>query len=110
MTDLSKIYPCGRIARRRFLYQSAAGFLGTAIGSLWADEGNMAAARLPGEPKAKSVIYLFMCGGASCDAGWEPGPAASFIISKGIPDDVHAELSAVSLQPPAQETTDPTRS
>ncbi|MEJ7607037.1 MAG: DUF1501 domain-containing protein, partial [Bryobacteraceae bacterium] len=66
MTDLSKIYPCGQIARRRFLFQSAAGFLGSAISSLWADDGKMMAnAKLPGEPRAKSVIYLFMCGGVS---------------------------------------------
>ena len=65
MADLSKIYPCGRIGRRRFMFQSAAGFLGTAIGTLWADDGRMLDARLPGEPKAKSIIYLFMCGGVS---------------------------------------------
>lgn len=65
MSDLRSIYPCGRIGRRRFFFQTAGGFLGTALSSLWADEGNMAAARLPGTPKAKSVIYLFMCGGVS---------------------------------------------
>ena len=65
MQNSSKLYPCGRIARRRFLYQTAAGFLGSAISSLWADEGRMAGARLAGNPKAKSVIYLFMCGGVS---------------------------------------------
>lgn len=65
MTDLRKIYPCGRIARRRFMFQTAAGFLGSALGSLWADDGKMHDARLPGEPRAKSVIYLFMCGGVS---------------------------------------------
>ncbi|HYZ87006.1 MAG TPA: DUF1501 domain-containing protein [Bryobacteraceae bacterium] len=65
MTDLSKIYPCGRVARRRFLFQAASGFLGSAIGSLWASDKKLDAARLPGEPKAKSVIYLFMCGGVS---------------------------------------------
>src|ERR1700748_3430299 len=65
MSDLRNIYPCGRIGRRRFFLQTAGGFLGTALGSLWADEGNLAGARLPGTPRAKSVIYLFMCGGVS---------------------------------------------
>src|SRR5580700_8612350 len=66
MPDLRAIYPCGKIARRRFLYQSAAGFMGTALSSLWADDGKlMQDARLPGTPKAKSVIFLFMCGGVS---------------------------------------------
>src|SRR5215468_2280596 len=66
MRDLDNLYPCGRIERRRFLYQSAAGFMGTALSSLFAQEGKlMQDARLPGTPKAKSVIFLFMCGGVS---------------------------------------------
>ncbi len=66
MSDLRSLYPCGRIARRRFLYQTAGGFLGSALSSLWADDGRlMQDARLPGTPKAKSVIFLFMCGGVS---------------------------------------------
>ena len=65
MKDLRTLYPCGRIDRRRFLFQTAAGFLGSAIGSLWADDGKLTEARLPGAPHAKSVIYLFMCGGVS---------------------------------------------
>src|ERR1700730_2100773 len=62
---MSQLYPCGRIARRRFLVQSAVGFIGSALGSLWAENGQVQDARLPGEPLAKSVIFLFMCGGVS---------------------------------------------
>ena len=51
--------------RRHFLHQMANGFLGSSIGALWAADGKMPGAKLPGEPKAKSVIYLFMCGGVS---------------------------------------------
>src|ERR1039457_4105896 len=66
MSDLSTLSPCGKIARRRFLFQSAAGFMGSALSSLWAEDGQlMQDARLPGTPKAKSVIFLFMCGGVS---------------------------------------------
>ncbi len=65
MTDLRKIYPCGRIARRRFLFQAASGFLGSAMASLWANDGKMPEALLAGSPRAKSVIYLFMCNGVS---------------------------------------------
>ena len=65
MSDLRRIYPCGRIARRGFLWQAAAGFLGSALSALWADEGQLRDARLPGDAPAKSVIYLFMCGGVS---------------------------------------------
>ena len=66
MTDLRSIYPCGRIARRRFLFQAGGRFLGSALGALWArgrqDERRRAC---PATPKAKSVIFLFMCGGVS---------------------------------------------
>src|SRR6478752_7079440 len=66
MSDLRNLYPCGRIARRRFLFQSSAGFMGSALSSLWAEGGKlMQDARLPGTPKARSVIFLFMCGGVS---------------------------------------------
>jgi len=66
MDNLSSLYPCGKIARRRFLFQTAAGFMGSALSSLWAENGQMMQdARLPGTPKAKSVIFLFMCGGVS---------------------------------------------
>jgi hypothetical protein len=66
MENLNKLYPCGRIARRRFLFQTAAGFLGTALSSLWADNGGLLQeAHLPGSAPAKSVIFLFMCGGVS---------------------------------------------
>src|ERR1700691_3853308 len=66
MNSLRNLYPCGQIARRRFLYQTAAGFMGSALSSLWAEDGQlMQDARLPGTPRAKSVIFLFMCGGVS---------------------------------------------
>lgn len=51
--------------RRHFLHQMANGFLGAATGALWAADGKLPGALLAGEPRAKSVIYLFMCGGVS---------------------------------------------
>ena len=58
------VYPCQRINRRACIHQIAGGFLGTAMGALWASDGKLAAAERR-MPKAKSVIYLFMCGGVS---------------------------------------------
>src|SRR5258706_16229949 len=60
-------YPCGRISRRGLVTQAAGGFFGAALGGLLADDGKLDAARVAPhlEPKAKSVIYLFMCGGVS---------------------------------------------
>jgi len=61
------LYPCGRVTRRGFLHQAAGGFLGVALGGVWAEAGDIPDARLaPTLPaRAKSVIFLFMCGGVS---------------------------------------------
>ncbi len=63
------IYPCGRIARRKFLFQAGVGFFGTAMGAMWAEDGtlpNPDATRPPhSSARAKSVILLYMCGGVS---------------------------------------------
>lgn len=63
----SNPYPCGRISRRGFLHQAGVGFFGSAMGALWAADGKLAmAGPQPHFPaKARSVIFLFMCGGVS---------------------------------------------
>src|SRR5580704_9490365 len=69
-SDLSNIFPCGRIGRRE-LFKSAAGFMGCfmggALGTMWAEDGHIPDVRIaPTLPvKAKSVIFLYMCGGVS---------------------------------------------
>ena len=66
---LSAIYPCGRLARRDFVYQIGGGFLGLALGGIWAEAAEARQTREIVGPhhtaKAKSVIFLFMCGGVS---------------------------------------------
>ncbi len=61
------VYPCGRISRRKFLFQAGVGFFGTAMGALWAEEGKLKNPLLVPHfaARAKSVIFLFMCGGVS---------------------------------------------
>lgn len=65
--SLASLYPCGRVTRRRYLYQVGGGFLGAALGSMWAEAGEIPNALLGPHfrPRAKSVIFLFMCGGVS---------------------------------------------
>src|SRR5438105_13650337 len=60
-------YPCGRISRRGFLHQAGGGFVGVALGGLWSEAGEIphAALKPTSTPRAKSVIFLFMCGGVS---------------------------------------------
>jgi len=64
-TNLQHLFPCGRISRRSMMLTAAHGFLGAAAGDLWAADGKLEDARLPGKPPATSVIYLFLCGGMS---------------------------------------------
>lgn len=54
-------------SRRGFLHQAGGGFFGAALGGLLAEAGEIENALLHphAEPKAKSVIFLFMCGGVS---------------------------------------------
>ncbi len=61
------LYPCGRISRRRFLHQLGGGFMGVAMGAMWAEAGEIQNSLIgPHFPaRAKSVIFLFMCGGVS---------------------------------------------
>jgi hypothetical protein len=65
--NLQRLYPCGRVSRRAFLWQAGGGFFGLAMGGVLAQEGQLAA-DLHGPhfpPRARSVIFLFMCGGVS---------------------------------------------
>ncbi len=55
------------MSRRKFLFQAGAGFVGTAMGALWAADGKLKDAQPLAhfQGQAKSVIFLFMCGGVS---------------------------------------------
>ncbi len=65
--NTKNLYPCGRVSRRGFLHQAGGGFLGVALGALWAEAGTITDAHMGphGRPRARSVISLFMCGGVS---------------------------------------------
>jgi hypothetical protein len=64
---------CHHVSRRRFFFEAGGGFLGLALGALLA-EGRVPLTPDPGSrraegrkplARAKSVIFLFMCGGVS---------------------------------------------
>jgi hypothetical protein len=85
------LYPCGRISRRRFLHQVGGGFFGLALGGLWAEAGEIQNPIVGPhfEPKAKSVIFLFMCGGVSHIDTFDPKDnkwAGKFIDAVGFGD------------------------
>src|SRR5678809_991585 len=87
------IYPCGRLARREFIHQIAGGFFGLALGGVWAEAGEIQEAAIAPErsAKAKSVIFLFMCGGVSHIDTFDPKDnkwAGKFIDAVGFGDNL----------------------
>ena len=93
------LYPCGRINRRGFITQAGGGFFGAALGAMWAQDGKLPQdarlqeALLGGryQPKAKSVIFLFMCGGISHIDTFDPKDnkwAGKMIDAIGFGDNV----------------------
>ena len=87
----STIHPCGRFARRDFIHQIGGGFLGLALGGLWAEAGEIKDVAIGPHhvAKAKSVIFLFMCGGVSHIDTFDPKDnkwAGKFIDAIGFGD------------------------
>jgi Protein of unknown function (DUF1501) len=90
---MNPLYPCGRISRRKFLFQAGGGFYGVALGGVWAQDGKIQNASLGPhfKPKAKSVIFLFMCGGVSHIDTFDPKDnrwAGTLIDATGFGDNV----------------------
>src|SRR6267142_1135644 len=80
----SEIYPCGRVARRAFIHQ---------LGGLWAEAAEIQNAGIGPQhaAKAKSVIFLFMCGGVSHIDTFDPKDnkwAGTFIDAIGFGDNL----------------------
>jgi hypothetical protein len=91
----SDTYPCGRLARRDFIHQIGGGFLGLALGGLWAEAGEIQDVILGPHhaAKAKSVIFLFMCGGVSHIDTFDPKDnkwAGTLIDAIGFGDNLAA--------------------
>src|SRR5713226_6065023 len=89
----SEIYPCGRFARRDFIHQIGGGFLGLALGGLWVEAGEIQNAEISPQSaaKAKSVIFLFMCGGVSHIDTFDPKDnkwAGKFVDVVGFGDNL----------------------
>ena len=65
----TNLYPCNRVSRRGFIFQAGGGFLGVALGAMLAKADTNRPLTGLGSPtptpRAKSVIFLFMCGGVS---------------------------------------------
>jgi len=90
MFGKSELYPCGRYTRRRFIHQIGGGFFGLALGGVFSEAQEIPKAII-GQPKAKSVIFLFMCGGVSHIDTFDPKDnkhAGKFIDAIGFGDNL----------------------
>ncbi len=91
---MRSVFPCGRVSRRTFLADTGMGFTGLALGAMLRRDGvvradESAAWRPPDgkpvfAPEAKSVIWLFMIGGASQMESFDPKPALNQYAGKSI--------------------------
>ena len=81
---------CPGVTRRSFLVDTGMGFTGLALGAMLYKDGVARAAdvgqlALP-RPKAKNVIWLFLCGGVSHVESFDPKPELTKHDGKSIGD------------------------
>jgi hypothetical protein len=80
--DPSSVRQCRGITRRSFLLDTGMGFTGLALGAMLFRDGYLRAdhanpppdGRPHFEPRAKSVIWIFLCGGVSHVESFDPKP------------------------------------
>jgi hypothetical protein len=82
---------CPGVTRRSFLADTGMGFTGLALGAMLAREGNVHAAGpdasttvRPLVPRAKAVIWIFLCGGVSHVESFDPKPELNRFAGKSI--------------------------
>ncbi|HRI16619.1 MAG TPA: DUF1501 domain-containing protein, partial [Verrucomicrobiota bacterium] len=95
---------CPGITRRSFLSDTGMGFTGLALGAMLFRDGVRAdlpettARRLDGSPhftpRAKSVIWIFLCGGVSHVESFDVKPALTQYAGKSIADTPYAGVLA----------------
>jgi len=87
---------CPGVTRRSFLADTGMGFTGLALGAMLFRDGVGKAVEPEGQPhvtpKAKSVIWIFLCGGVSHIESFDPKPELSKYAGKSIADTPYKEV------------------
>ncbi|MFL5245033.1 MAG: DUF1501 domain-containing protein [Gemmataceae bacterium] len=95
MNEPTRSTCCPGVTRRSFLVDTGLGFTGLALGAMLFRDGNLKAqeatiAKPDGQPhftpKAKAVIWIFMCGGVSHVESFDPKPELNKFAGKQIDD------------------------
>ena len=80
-------------SRRDFLLKSGSGFGGLALSALMAQDGSAGAPHF--KPKAKSVIWCFLDGGASHMDLFDPKPLLNRLDGQSLPDSFERPVTAM---------------
>ena len=96
---------CGRIQRRTFLSDCGMGFMGLVLGAMLQRDGHAAVngewtppdGRPHFAPKAKRVIWLFMCGGVSHVETFDPKPALTQYAGKTFAETPYEKVVQASF-------------
>src|SRR5882724_6221583 len=89
-------------SRRIFLSDIGMGFAGVALGAMLAENGVVKAedgrsASPPLQPKAKSVIWIFLVGGMSHMESFDPKPALNEFAGQEIGQTPHKDVLSASF-------------
>src|SRR3954469_6537822 len=83
--------PCPGVTRRSFLADTGLGFTGLALGAMLFRDGVARASTSPSAvqgphfpPRAKNVIWIFLCGGVSHVESFDPKPELNRYAGKTI--------------------------
>src|SRR2546421_8083213 len=97
MSSLVNKSQCRGITRRSFLLDTGMGFTGLALGAMFFQEGKACAdIGVPNAqcltPKAKSVIWIFLCGGVSHLESFDVKPELTKYGGKSADDTPYKDL------------------
>ncbi len=104
---------CAGVTRRSFLADTGMGLTGMVLGSMLFRDGQARGADSPWRPpdglphfapKAKSVIWIFLCGGVSHLESFDIKPALNEYAGKSIEKCWRRREKTSSTQIPAMET------
>lgn len=102
---MSSVQRCPGISRRQFLADTGMGLTGLALGSMLFKDG-VARADSPKDhrgphfaPKAKTVIWIFLCGGVSHLESFDPKPTLEKYAGKKVGQTPYAEALANEKNP-----------
>lgn len=95
------MFPSNQRSRRSFLADTGLGFTGVALGSLLFKDGFARSADpdlglVKGQhfpARAKSVIWIFLCGGVSHLESWDPKPELNAYAGKSISETPYADAA-----------------